>query len=206
LGLCLPLLILGQPEFILNLNTVPHKDDNGVSEVEFVTLALSKLPKDNPYTYVAIHGNKNQFGTATGKNSNWEAVATPDLAKWIAEKAPAEKPIILLSSANQTATKQLVLELAKKTNTPKRKLIAWDEDLLLYENGHILGYGVCREYGFDGTIRTVLKKDMIRIQGNLFEAGKSCINLSNTRNSLTDWVHDWEKTTIQEAKNTANNQ
>ncbi|MEY4938070.1 MAG: hypothetical protein RIS64_4431 [Bacteroidota bacterium] len=98
--LCLPLLLFGQTDFIMDLNPVVSTD-LGMSEVTFATNSLNELATDE-YVYVVIHGKGSTFGTFSNASSKWNALKTPDVATWIAANVPPTKTIILLSSANQT--------------------------------------------------------------------------------------------------------
>ncbi|MEY4938071.1 MAG: hypothetical protein RIS64_4432 [Bacteroidota bacterium] len=96
----------------------------------------------------------------------------------------------------------MVKKLAPLDKNLDRKLISWDEDVLLYEQGHIRGYGQCREYQFNGKVRTLYKGEIPK--GKKFVAGKKCINLSNSRNLVADWVEEWGQDAIQKAKKASN--
>jgi hypothetical protein len=109
--------------------------------------ALLLMPNSD-YAYIAIHGKGGVFKILEG--NTWKTITHKSLAKWIAnERTYDNKTIVLLSCANKSSTQKLANYLAVLDKAAKRsirKVIGWDNNVVLYANGYIRGYGACRRF------------------------------------------------------------
>jgi hypothetical protein len=107
-----------------------------------------QLMTNNSYAYIAIHGKSDVFKIIEG--NTWKTITHKSLAKWIAnERTYDNKTIVLLSCANKSSSQKLANSLAvldKAAKRPLRKVIGWDNNVVLYANGYIRGYGACRRF------------------------------------------------------------
>ncbi|MEY4937534.1 MAG: hypothetical protein RIS64_3893 [Bacteroidota bacterium] len=108
---------------------------------------LQSIPKDK-YGYLAIHGEGSAFKIVEG--NTWKTISHKSLAKWIADNRTYDTlTLVLLSCSDTTSTQLLANQLIHydTTATPKRKprkIIGWDNEVELYANGYVDGYGFCR--------------------------------------------------------------
>ncbi|MEO0041641.1 MAG: hypothetical protein RL329_1089 [Bacteroidota bacterium] len=172
-----------------------------IDEIAFATNALKTI-QDKERSYIAIHGktSANTFGVYNNKHQLFMALKANTFADCVAaaELDPA-KTIVLLTGASTTAIRDFAAAIGKidLAATPlkrsPRKVIGWDQEVLLYENGHIKGYGNCCEYQYDEKTQKVLITNLwtnIPL-GNAYQAGKDCIDLNQVPNLLHQWLEDW---------------
>jgi hypothetical protein len=177
------------------------------SEDSSIVRQAFKLLKDN-YAYIVIHGTIGNFNIF--ENNAWKRISHKSLAKWIAEnRAYDSKTIILLSCANAASTQKLIDALAVLDKTAKRttirKIIAWDKNVVLYNNGYIKGYGTCRAFssptanGIKVLPKTLLNKEIPNGTGLVPDSTNGYVVLSTrylTQQDLEDHyaqMTDWEK-------------
>jgi hypothetical protein len=123
----------------------------GLSKVDssIARKGLQSIPKDK-YAYLAIHGEGSAFKIVEG--NTWKTISHQSLAKWIADNRRYDTlTLVLLSCSDMTSTQLLANQLVHydTTATPRRnirKIIGWDNEVELYENGYVDGYGVCRMF------------------------------------------------------------
>jgi hypothetical protein len=86
------------------------------------------------------------------EGNTWKTISHQSLAKWIADNRRYDTlTLVLLSCSDMTSTQLLANQLVHydTTATPRRnirKIIGWDNEVELYENGYVDGYGVCRMF------------------------------------------------------------
>jgi hypothetical protein len=119
------------------------------SEDATVLNFLQQIPKNN-YAYIVIHGDK--AGFKIFENKLLKPMGTTSLAKWIAaNRVYDNQTIVLLSckdpvSAQNLANSLYALDIAAKPVRTARKVIAWEGDVQLFENGFMIGNGKCNQY------------------------------------------------------------
>jgi hypothetical protein len=106
----------------------------------------------NEYVYIAIHAYKNENKPKNAfkifESGVWKRITDKTLAQWIADnRVFDDKTIVLLSGSNYKTTEGLAYYLGKydaeAARTP-RSVIGWDEECVIFENGHITGGSHCR--------------------------------------------------------------
>jgi hypothetical protein len=125
-----------------------------VWEDSIVSQAFRQFTKDN-YAYIAIHGDSSGFKIF--EDNRLKPMPILSLAKWIVDnKAYNGKTLVLLSCNDTLSSQKLTNTLRNldKIANPKlapRKVIGWDEELLLYKNGYIFGESKCKLYEASNT-------------------------------------------------------
>jgi hypothetical protein len=207
IGLCCPLVLQAQ-NLAVRLRTT--------GDTAFAGTALRQIAKLD-YAYLAVYGterNNNAQAILKGKyfglwyESNGSGGVVPktatQLATWIADSkngvtdvkpTTINKDIVLLSSAPAKATQELADELGKKDAAAKRnlrKIIGWEEDVLLYQNGFFRAYGKCFQYE--------LGKAPQELTGTAIPTGNpqgttpadtDFIVLSQASNIYLEWLETW---------------
>jgi hypothetical protein len=117
------------------------------SEDSIILKAFRLIPKDN-YAYIAIHGDNTGFNVF--EDNVLKPMTNLSLAKWIADNRVYDgRTIVLLSCNDSISTQKLTnalatLDVAAKRAT--RKIIAWDGEMVVYDNGYLLGNGKCKQF------------------------------------------------------------
>ncbi len=126
-------------------------------EMRFVQTSLQQIVTQQ-YIYIVIHAYKNDNKPKNAfkifefddSAQNWVAKRITDkvLAQWIAEeRAFDDKTIVLISGSNYKTTEGLAYYLGKydaEAQRPTRSVIGWDEECVLFGNGHVTGGSHCR--------------------------------------------------------------
>jgi hypothetical protein len=210
LGLCLPLFLQGQ-NLAIRLRTIGNPSDTA-----FAGNALRQITKSD-YVYLAVYGTEQNNNTQAllkgkyfgfwyeSKGSGGVVLKTAtQLASWIADSKNGvtdvkptviNKDIVLLSSAPAKATQELAEELGQKDAAAKRnirKIIGWEEDVLLYKNGFFLTYGKCFQYEM-GKVPQELTGNRIPTGNDrgTTAADNDFIVLSQASNIYMEWLETW---------------
>jgi hypothetical protein len=144
------------------LNSNQHTPTHGAfglmpDEMHLVQTSLQQIVSQQ-YIYIVIHAfkkdnkPKNAFKIFEFDDStqDWVAKRITDkvLARWIAdERAFDDKTIVLISGSNDKTTEGLAYYLGKydaEAQRPTRSVIGWDEECVLFGNGHVTGGSHCR--------------------------------------------------------------
>jgi hypothetical protein len=148
--------------------------------------------------------NTSRFGMNRKGVAESSLKPPPQLANWIADpkngvtdakNTTVNKDIVLLSSAPAKATQELADELGKKDIEAKRnlrKIVGWEEDVLLYQNGFFQAYEKCFQYE--------LGKVPQELIGNRIPTGNArgttpaqndFIVLGQASNVYMEWLETW---------------
>jgi hypothetical protein len=165
-----------------------------LEEVPIVEKGLSQIPKDG-YAYLAIHG-KGSFFLIFEANI-WKTIPHKSLARWINENPAVYKgrDIVLLSCGDPVSSQKLADALGaldKAANLTIRKIIAWDNEVAIYENGAIRGIGTCKIYEA-GKKSIVLTTSVPKGKMNATQTGE-CVVMSGAYylKDITKW--EWKAT------------
>ncbi|MEO0043803.1 MAG: hypothetical protein RL329_3251, partial [Bacteroidota bacterium] len=171
-------------------------------EVSFAKTALANLKKED-YVYLVIYASNDKDKFAIFSSGKIRPKSPIEFVPWLLDPAKnvdqldPNKDIVLLSSVNSTAAQSFADvfgENDKKANRRIRKIISWDEDVLLYQNGTFKAYGLCYEYQWNRP-RKALMDDAIPT-GTLVTKTQQAIPsdfivLSQAPNTLREWLRDW---------------
>jgi hypothetical protein len=171
-------------------------------EISLANTALLNLTKDD-FVYLVIYSSNEKDKFAIFSSGKIRPKSPIDLATWLLDPAKnvdqldPSKDIVLLSSTNSTAAQEFANVFGEKDEKAKRrirKIISWDEDVLLYKNGTFLAYGLCYEYQW--------KAPRKELMGTAIPTGRVLTNeeqkipsdfivLSQAPNTLREWLRDW---------------
>jgi hypothetical protein len=124
--------------------------------------AFQLIPKDDK-AYIAIHGQGKVFRIIV--DNTWKTITHRSLAKWISDNPIYNgKNIVLLSCSDKNSTQKLANSLGlldKAAKRPVRKVIGWDYNVVLYSNGYIRGYGLCRSFSPQAGVTPPIAPDIL---------------------------------------------
>jgi hypothetical protein len=115
-------------------------------ETSIVQTSFQQIVSDE-YVYIAIHAYKNENKPKNAfkilESGVWKRITDKTLAQWIADnRAFDDKTIVLLSGSNYKTTEGLAYYLGKydaEAERMPRAVIGWDEECVIFANGHITG-------------------------------------------------------------------
>jgi hypothetical protein len=126
-------------------------------EMHLVQKGLQQIISQQ-YSYIVIHAYKNDHKPKNAfkimewddSTQDWVAKRITDkvLAHWISDnRAFDDKTIVLLSGCNSKTTEGFAYYLGKcdaEAQRPMRSVISWDEECVIFGNGHVTGGSHCR--------------------------------------------------------------
>ncbi|MEN9613556.1 MAG: hypothetical protein RLZZ628_4370 [Bacteroidota bacterium] len=159
-------------------------------EVDIAQNALTNLTKTD-YVYLVVYSSNDKDKFALYTSGKIRPIAPEKVAALILPQIDPSKNVVLLSSASAAATQELADVLGAEDIKAKRKVrqvIGWEEDVLLYKNGAFKGYGKCFSYELKKTPQELLNNIPT---GSNFVTGTDFIALSQSPNTLREWLRDW---------------